>query len=450
MQHIPSSRKQAHAWQNRCGWLLTATIIQPVLATSGATCDNSMPRTFKPRVLLQRGFAPALPQFPGAGQKVIAAAGYDLLSSMSSDLGFSAAKQPEGELSRSNKVVFVSASMLILFAVGMYIKWLISDYEEQAHVGSPPWYVDTKMLLKISCTTLLSWLSIGVVAFTQVILFNDPPRHLSMIESFYLSSQIVTTVGYGDLTPSKPEGQVFLACYILLGVTLVAIVGSVGVSEMLNKTMSTHPDISGDARPSPERTDDGNESEESGNLQKSARPSRLTLSTQLAHRPRWVVARSIIYYILSVAAGTIFFHMYPGEDKTIWQAFYMASITLSSVGFGAIHPVTEGGRLFATIWMLIGVGCTANMICSIGEWLLKRHREVEGAFLKEDLLKEMDEDGSGKVDKIEFLKYQLVRKGFCKKHDIDAALALFEVLDCDGSGDLDIDDLKQFEAHPET
>jgi hypothetical protein len=149
-------------------------------------------------------------------------------------------------------------------------------------------------------------------------------------------------------------------------------------------------------------------------------------------------------FLIAVSIGTLFFYFYPGEDKTLGQAFYLSCVTLTTVGFGAIHPQTQGGCLFATFWMLIGVSCTANMICTLGDSLLKHRRDLTSTLMKEECLKEMDADGSGKVDKMEFLRFELVRRGVCKKHDIDNVLAIFGALDTDHSGELDFEDLKKF------
>jgi len=334
------------------------------------------------------------------------------------------------------------------------------------------------MLIKITCVTFLSWLFLGLLAFTQVLLFNHPPRHLTVIESLYLSSQIITTVGYGDLTPTNPIGQLFLAFYVLFGVTLVAIVVAAVMDHIMaenaeasSETLASetfyecHEQHSGDAdhnqQPTRRHPDeqhlgvvDHNQiqgtSQKAGtvdDLQNHHSPSQKTSLAPGHHShqvPKDAMFRALGVFLIAVCIGTSFFHFYPGEDKTVWQAFYLSCVSLTTVGFGAIHPETQGGCLFATFWMLIGVSCTANMICTLGDSLLKHRRDLTSALMKEECLKEMDADGSGKVDKMEFLRFELVRRGVCKKHDIDNVLAIFDALDTDHSGELDFEDLKKF------
>merc|ERR1712125_182797 len=54
----------------------------------------------------------------------------------------------------------------------------------------------------------------GVVLFTNIIVFQsvhfEETRPLTIIECIYFLAQILTTVGYGDVTPAKPRGQVFV------------------------------------------------------------------------------------------------------------------------------------------------------------------------------------------------------------------------------------------------
>merc|ERR1719276_29527 len=82
----------------------------------------------------------------------------------------------------------------------------------------------------ILATTM--WVAIfgGLYLFTNVILFQSAhfteARSLSIIECIYLMAQIITTVGYGDITPAKPRGQVFVGLYVLMSLFVIAMLVS--------------------------------------------------------------------------------------------------------------------------------------------------------------------------------------------------------------------------------
>merc|ERR1719345_718228 len=60
-----------------------------------------------------------------------------------------------------------------------------------------------------------------------------------------------------------------------------------------------------------------------------------------------------------------------------------------------------------------------------------------------DLISEIDEDGSGDVDRFEFLTYMLVNMGKIEIEDVEQVMELFKHYDIDNSGYLTIDDVVQ-------
>ncbi|CAK0890736.1 unnamed protein product [Prorocentrum cordatum] len=187
---------------------------------------------------------------------------------------------------------------------------------------------------------LFVWLFSGLYLFTRVLVFQSPHfesnRTLRLEESVYLISQIVTTVGYGDITPAEVSGQLVVGVYVFLAIIVISkIVGDL-VSMFENAIEDT-------------LLDDVDEA---------------TLQT---HQEKlWAafvpVMQSGGVFLLFMLLGAVFFCMYPGEDKTLGQAIYMSMITLSSVGFGAFTPVTRGGMVFGAYWMLFGVGSLGALV----------------------------------------------------------------------------------------
>ena len=58
------------------------------------------------------------------------------------------------------------------------------------------------------------------------------------------------------------------------------------------------------------------------------------------------------------------------EGWTLIDALYMAAITMTTVGFGEVQPLSSNGRLFTIIIMMIGVGVVAYGFSTILEYAL--------------------------------------------------------------------------------
>ncbi|HEX7154969.1 MAG TPA: ion transporter [Thermoanaerobaculia bacterium] len=83
-----------------------------------------------------------------------------------------------------------------------------------------------------------------------------------------------------------------------------------------------------------------------------------------------------------VFAGTLSFHYFEfGTNqnvKSLWDSFWWAMVTVTTIGYGDIFPVTVGGRLVAMVMMLTGVGTLGAFTASIAGWAVKRERAKEG------------------------------------------------------------------------
>ncbi len=89
------------------------------------------------------------------------------------------------------------------------------------------------------------------------------------------------------------------------------------------------------------------------------RDIRFVRITQIVTRLQF----ALLMVVLSLGIGTagfVFIENYPLLD-----AWYMSVITLASVGFGEIHPLSNAGRLFTSFLILFNVGLFAYSISTI-------------------------------------------------------------------------------------
>lgn len=73
--------------------------------------------------------------------------------------------------------------------------------------------------------------------------------------------------------------------------------------------------------------------------------------------------------VSATVIGTIGFRLVEGWP--LFDAFFMTLITLTTVGYGEVHPLSYRGRLFASVLMLIGVTTVFVSFAVLGETLLR-------------------------------------------------------------------------------
>jgi voltage-gated potassium channel len=91
--------------------------------------------------------------------------------------------------------------------------------------------------------------------------------------------------------------------------------------------------------------------------------------------------RAIFLVFALLFVGTVGYKML--EGMTVIEALYMTVITLTTVGFGEVRPLSEGGRVFTIALILMGVTAIANAIqkaveVTLGQhlWISLREREI--------------------------------------------------------------------------
>jgi len=285
------------------------------------------------------------------------------------------------------------------------------------------------------------WLIGGLVMFTQFIKFNsahspeDPERHLLLPEAVYLMIQIVTTVGYGDITPATSNGRGFMSFYIILSILIVADMVMSTIGSVVSKFHAMELAMAGfliDQGP-------GGDSIE-GQRRK----------WYLKEKPavRWgpllsAVAACNIILLLGTA-----FHMVNSHPRLSWtDSFYMCTVTASTVGFGDLTEDGDSNQVIGTAWMLLGVGTFANLVVQFTKFLGKvQDREVYKLEETEELqlakLKALLERTSkDKLDKDSFLRLGLQHLGMASASDIAKIDLIFQALGPDASGRLGSDEI---------
>lgn len=91
---------------------------------------------------------------------------------------------------------------------------------------------------------------------------------------------------------------------------------------------------------------------------------------------------SLLMLVVLVAAGTTGYVVI--EGMSLIEGFYMTIITITTVGFGEVQPLSSAGRIFTSVLILMGVATATSAISNaasivLGQrlWLSIRERRME-------------------------------------------------------------------------
>ena len=79
----------------------------------------------------------------------------------------------------------------------------------------------------------------------------------------------------------------------------------------------------------------------------------------------------LLYFGAIVAIGSGGFYIIGGDEWSIIDSIYMTIITLSTVGFGEVYPLSDLGKLWTVIVIIFGVSGFAAIIYELGAELIQ-------------------------------------------------------------------------------
>jgi voltage-gated potassium channel len=62
------------------------------------------------------------------------------------------------------------------------------------------------------------------------------------------------------------------------------------------------------------------------------------------------------------------------ENLSFLDAVYFSIVTITTVGYGDIHPATAAGKIFAIILIVIGITTFLTIVTNAAQWLIQRHQ----------------------------------------------------------------------------
>jgi potassium channel subfamily K len=303
------------------------------------------------------------------------------------------------------------------------------------------WQVFHRLKAFLVIIGILIWIYIGYA-------YARDYEGWSALTALYVIVQIVTTVGYGDITVSTEQGKFFMAFYVVLTILILGAIVTDCVDTMLaNNTAMLRKHIN-----------------KVHKLKKKETRSRfLEILKEFEH----LIVSGIVFAIF-VAFGTVFYATFEkctcsygvtavkdcidgvdeicaatgGYVKTWTDAFYMSVITLTTVGFGDHAPRSDVGRAVGCVWMLFGVVATANFASAFGALLIGAQKNDHRiGKVTEEIFQKIDKNKDGEIDRREFRTYAFLKFGLVTYEDLDEIDNLFDAIDTDGDGTLSHDEV---------
>jgi hypothetical protein len=94
------------------------------------------------------------------------------------------------------------------------------------------------------------------------------------------------------------------------------------------------------------------------------------------HLYRYLLAAAVVV----LGGGTVFYHFI---EKWSWvNSWYFCVVTLATVGYGDLVPKTDFGKLFTTLYIIIGVGLVGAFFTSTIRrrgYIMRQKRERNNA-----------------------------------------------------------------------
>ena len=232
-------------------------------------------------------------------------------------------------------------------------------------------------------------------------------------DALYFCVITVTTVGFGDLTPTSDISKLFVCAYILVGLSLFSTCLGVLVGK-LHGLIDTRLD---------------------------AMPRRRRYAWQI------LAACCITTFWLGTGTAIVAY----SEGWNLVDSVYWAVVATCTVGFGDLTIEQLATRRLVTAYMLVAVGGCAVSLARLGAigMDIETEREVErflGRGVSCSMLTAMDRHQTGRMDRGEFLRGMLLAMRRVEAEDVDRVLHLFDQLDPHRAGVIEIASVGSHEA----
>jgi voltage-gated potassium channel len=127
----------------------------------------------------------------------------------------------------------------------------------------------------------------------------------------------------------------------------------------------------------------------------------LIMMDEIKNRILYVVLLSLITVTMGAFTMYVVEHNAPDSKITsLGDAFWWAAVTVTTVGYGDVYPVTVEGRVIATVIMVIGIAILSILISTVGAQFIESKMKTQRRR-EENNIKVLIKD---KIDRLEGLQ----------------------------------------------
>lgn len=238
----------------------------------------------------------------------------------------------------------------------------------------------------------------------------------SFPDAAYFAVVTMTTVGYGDLSPTSKMSKIFVIAYVIISIAIVSSYLAYFVGLFLDE-------------------------QENLLVSKLMDEEARGVEEGLGVEDYRTMAFGLVLLTVVTACGVSTFMVLEGLEFI--DAVYATVISATTVGFGDLHPTKAKTKLCVTVWLVLSTISVAKVVADFTEVRMSVKeravtRRVLSATVDRQSMKMLDHDNDGTVLWGEYLSRMLVSLGKVSQEEIDSFRKRFNELDIDLDGRIDV------------
>eukprot|EP00958_Prasinococcus_capsulatus_P028988 scaffold7242_cov400-Prasinococcus_capsulatus_cf.AAC.10 len=293
------------------------------------------------------------------------------------------------------------------------------------------------------------------------------------MDCIYFSITLLTTVGYGDFTPSTPTSMAFTSAYIFVGISLIAaalfiLVETYAIrrASKVAVTLRSTQQLRVNSLKSRTNSEGGFiVDDDCDDIFEPTTP--LTQAVKTARHVTWLGKEMPPWLLLVIGVASLYFvanpvalhgvstAVQPWSGQAWASGVYFVMTTLTTIGFGDVTPASPVGKAITLVMMVLCVPVAAFILgrMTAAIWGADEQEAalavVKGlTFDRAKALLEFEKviadlgvgtTDDGRVNRLEFLIFMLQRNGIVEMKTIAKILENFDELDWNRTGYLELD-----------